>query len=77
MKELKYSEESIIFWCDEYYKVIKNAGDYMGTVMDLAGEFIERFYFEFGDEKAELIIDKNKIKEINDIINNALKRKCN
>lgn len=46
MKELKYPEGSIISWCDEYYKVIKNSNDWSGIVMDAGGDKLH-FYFSF------------------------------
>ena len=65
-KKLEYPVDSFILWCDDYYKVISNTDDYKGIVKDASGDN-QRFYFEFGNEKAELVTDENKIKELNEL----------
>lgn len=75
MSKLKYPEGSIISWCDEYYKVIRNMSDWSGSVMDAAGDISSNFYFSFQNEDAVLITDKTIIQEVNGWIKAALKKK--
>jgi len=64
--QLKYPIDSFILWGGEYYKVISNRNDTKGIVKDMAGD-IQRFYFDFGKEKAKLVANEEKIKELNEL----------
>ncbi|HHT98035.1 MAG TPA: hypothetical protein GXZ90_09115 [Clostridiales bacterium] len=66
--ELKYPEGSYIKWGNEYLKVINNISDYTGTVMDMCGDIIHNFYFNYAGDVAELITDENKISELENFI---------
>lgn len=70
MEELKYPVGSIISWCDDYFKVIKNSSDYSGTVVDTANE-TSKLYFEFAGESAILIKDEDKIRQVEGLIQKA------
>lgn len=61
---LRYSIGNFITWCGENYKVLDNYNDFSGTVMDMSGNIINNFYFEYLGEIAEVITDKDKIIEI-------------
>lgn len=63
--QLKYPIDSFISWKGKYYKVISNRDDIKAIVKDIAGDS-QRFYFDFGKEKAKLVTDKEKIKELNE-----------
>jgi hypothetical protein len=75
MKDLKYPEGSIIMWCDEYYKVIRNSCDWSGSVMDTIGDVISNFYFKYQGEEAILITNKDEIKKVENWIQEALNKK--
>lgn len=62
--KLKFPKGSFIEFCGEYFKVIENYGDYSGRVMDFDGIVSKNFYFDYAGEKAELITDEKKIKEL-------------
>jgi hypothetical protein len=68
-KQLEYPIGSFISWCDDYYKVKSNTDDYKGMVIDMSGDLM-KFYFDFKGEKAQLITDINKIKELQEMLSN-------
>lgn len=70
-KQLEYPIGSFISWCDDYYKIKSNNGDYKGVVMDMSGD-LQQFWFDFEGEKAKLITDENKIKELQELLTNNI-----
>ena len=67
-RKLKYPEGSFVKWCDEYYKIVSNTSDWMAKVMDMSGDIINGFYFDYAGETSELITDKQKIKELEGLL---------
>lgn len=75
MIKLKYPEGSIISYCDEYFKVLRNNSDYSGRVIDVGRTEINNFYFKYAGEESILIDDENKIMEIENWIQGTNIRK--
>lgn len=68
MRKLKYPIGCFILWCNEYYKVLENYSDYSAKVVDMGGDIITNFDFEYG-EQAQLVTDSEKIEELKRITN--------
>jgi len=75
VKELKYPNGSFISYCDEYYKILQNSSDYSATVLDMGGDECRNFYFKAYGETAQLITDKDKIKELDSYLESVLNKR--
>jgi len=72
VKELKYPNGSFISYCDEYYKILQNSSDYSATVLDMGGDECRNFYFKAYGETSQLITDKKKTDELNNLLESVL-----
>lgn len=75
MEELKYPIGCFVSYCDEYYKILENSSDYSATVIDMGGDKLRNFYFKAYGETAQLITDKDKIKELDSYLESVLNKR--
>lgn len=75
MEELKHPIGCFVLYCDEYYKILENSSDYSAKVIDMGRDKLRNFYFKAYGETAQLITDKDKIKELDSYLESVLNKR--
>ncbi|WP_139125055.1 hypothetical protein [Bacillus solimangrovi] len=69
MSDNKFKEGHFILLGDEYFKILENYWDKCAKVVDKEGTIIGSFYFQYGDEMAQIVTDEQKIELLENSFN--------